>query len=366
MNPLSYLYMSARNMVDLLSGKSLKNSGLSVYKPNKGRINIFFDHLRDIISGGAIERGYWMYGFQNISRKEQREYIPYSDFMRKRNRLNMHPNVTYTTNEKFNYLCILRDKFIFGRVLSQLGFPVAKDIMLIDGKNNIIRKIGEDYNSEPLENILHYNFDAFCKVVSGECGKGVFKIKCEEKTLYGEVTSLHELKEVIGDSLCVLQNRLCQHEVLNMIYPKSINTMRLITCRKENGTVNALPAVLRFGANGNTVDNWAAGGLIVGINAQGTLFGKGYYEFPIGDKIDSKEHPDTKIKFDGINVPFYEEAVKMAKELHSCLYGIPCIGWDIAFSPTGPVFIEGNDNFEITLNQRAHGGLKKVWLQSIE
>lgn len=352
-------------MVELLSGRSLKNSGLSVYKPNKGRIKIFFDHFRDIISDGAIERGYWMYGFYKGSRMEQREYISYSTFMRKRNQLNMHPMVTYTTNEKFNYLCILRDKFIFGRVLSQLGFPVAEDIMLIDGKNSVIRKIGESCIQEPFENILHYCFDAFCKVVSGECGKGVFRIKCDGNSLYGEITSLTELKEVIGNSLCVLQNRLSQHEILNNIYPESINTMRLITCRKNDGTVSSLPAVLRFGANGNTVDNWAAGGLIVGINNQGVLFGSGYYEFPIEDKIESEKHPNTGIKFDGINIPFYEEAVNMAKELHSYLYGIPCIGWDIAFTPDGPVFIEGNDNFEITLNQCAHGGLKNEWLQSI-
>lgn len=174
-----------------------------------------------------------------------------------------------------------------------------------------------------------------------------------------------ELKQVIGDSLCVLQNRLYQHESLNKIYAKSINTMRLITCRKEDGKVSSLPAVLRFGANGNTVDNWAAGGLIVGVDKNGVLFGNGYYEFPIEDRIECEVHPDTGIRFAGIDVPFYKEAVNMACELHSYLYGIPCIGWDIAFTPDGPVFIEGNDNFEITLNQCAHGGLKKEWLQSI-
>ena len=152
---------------------------MAVYKPNKGRIGIFLDHLRDIISGGAIERGYWMYGFYKMSRTQQREYIPYSAFMRKRNQLNMHPDVTYTTGEKFNYLCILRDKFIFGRVLSQLGFPVAEDIMLIDGKSDTIRTIGEKSVKRPLDDILSYKFDAFCKVVSGECGKGVFNINCD-------------------------------------------------------------------------------------------------------------------------------------------------------------------------------------------
>jgi hypothetical protein len=36
------------------------------------------------------------------------------------------------------------------------------------------------------------------------------------------------------------------------------------------------------------------------------------------------------------------------------------IGWDIAITPDGPVFIEGNDNPEISGLQTVNGGLKGV------
>ena len=41
------------------------------------------------------------------------------------------------------------------------------------------------------------------------------------------------------------------------------------------------------------------------------------------------------------------------------------IGWDIAITPNGPLFIEGNDNMEISINQEVNGGLKKACNQLI-
>lgn len=122
---------------------------------------------------------------------------------------------------------------------------------------------------------------------------------------------------------------------------------------------------MRVGANGNTVDNWASGGLAVAIDENGILRGEGQYEFPIDDKMSESSHPDTHVPFDGFQIPFYKEAIENAQHLHRFFYGIPCIGWDIAFTEDGPIFIEGNDNFEISLNQAVHGPLKKEWNDAI-
>ena len=44
----------------------------------------------------------------------------------------------------------------------------------------------------------------------------------------------------------------------------------------------------------------------------------------------------------------------MLKDIHS-------IGWDIAFTENGPIFIEGNDNWEITGIQATNGGMKELF-----
>ena len=61
-----------------------------------------------------------------------------------------------------------------------------------------------------------------------------------------------------------------------------------------------------------------------------------------------------------IQIPFFKEAVEMAKELHSKLYRIHSVGWDIAITQEGPIFIEGNSRWEVSGTQAAVGGLKII------
>ena len=72
-----------------------------------------------------------------------------------------------------------------------------------------------------------------------------------------------------------------------------------------------------------------------------------------------KEHPDTHVVFKDFEIPYYKEAEKMAVELHKRLYRCHSVGWDIGITKDGPMFIEGNGLWEISLIQAAHGGLKK-------
>ena len=74
----------------------------------------------------------------------------------------------------------------------------------------------------------------------------------------------------------------------------------------------------------------------------------------------TKEHPDTHVVFKDFEVPYYKEAEKMAVELHKRLYRCHSVGWDIAITPNGPIFIEGNSRWEISGTQSAEGGLKFI------
>ena len=72
------------------------------------------------------------------------------------------------------------------------------------------------------------------------------------------------------------------------------------------------------------------------------------------------QHPDNSIVFEGFEIPFFKEAVEMSKDLHSKLYRVHSIGWDIAITQNGPVFIEGNSLWEVSGTQAAVGGLKHI------
>ena len=69
-------------------------------------------------------------------------------------------------------------------------------------------------------------------------------------------------------------------------------------------------------------------------------------------------HPDTNIKLDGFEIPFFNNAIdltlKCAEEFPSKI-----IGWDIAITENGPLIIEANHNPHLGMADIAYGGLKK-------
>ena len=65
----------------------------------------------------------------------------------------------------------------------------------------------------------------------------------------------------------------------------------------------------------------------------------------------------------GYHIPYLQESISMAISLHKKFSTVHSIGWDIAITTDGPVFIEGNDNWEISLIQACSYGLKKEMLQ---
>ena len=56
-------------------------------------------------------------------------------------------------------------------------------------------------------------------------------------------------------------------------------------------------------------------------------------------------HPETGITFHGYKIPFCNQAVNMAAKLHKYFYCTHSIGWDIALTQRGPVFIECNQGW---------------------
>ena len=156
------------------------------------------------------------------------------------------------------------------------------------------------------------------------------------------------------------QEIVCQHKLMSALHPASINTMRLITVKNPvDGIVSLLPSILRIGTGDSIVDNTSRGGIAVGIDTEtGRLKKYGFYKPEYGLKVDV--HPDSNIRFENYEIPYFKEAKEMAIRFHEFL-DIHSVGWDIAICPDGPVFIEGNDNWEINGPQICNGGMKKAF-----
>jgi hypothetical protein len=295
---------------------------------------------------GSIEWHYFSYGFDIKGLRTQSDYLDDSDFLWKTSMLN-------TVLPERDNTCILRDKHLFSLVLSAWGYQSPK----------VVGVIGKEGDYSLLEEVWAKKGDYFFKPIDGQCGGGVFELSVSKDGYClnnGEIVNKEDVRELTEKSGggYIIQTKVLQHDSLNSLYDQSINTIRLVTVfSKRNNQVVPLSAVLRVGAHGNVVDNWAAGGLAICINLEdGCLQGDGFYKHGKGTK--TKSHPDTGVVFSGFAIPFFHEAVTEALELHRHLLPLMVIGWDIAITPDGPLFIEGNDNMEISINQEVNGGLR--------
>lgn len=326
-------------------------SYFSEYKKRKSSIRIFFEQIGNILREGDVNEFYFLYGFDIIGFRHQADYIDNRKFIRQRGKLNKENLV--------KPICVLRDKFLFGAVAETLGIKVPSNVGVIYDKKIFLLK--ERKTILWIDFLQQGDWDVFVKNSNGECGEGIFALQRINGELYlnRKMTTLEEIERRINPCISyVVQERITQHAVLNNLYSKSINTIRLETVvNPETKQIEILPPLLRVGTSGHNVDNWAMGGLAIGLDEEGRLRKYGFYKPSFGTK--ATQHPDTHVVFENYSIPFFAEAVNMAIQFHMHLHEIHSIGWDIAITESGPCFIEGNDNWEISLVQICSKGLQK-------
>ncbi len=309
----------------------------------KSKPRIFLDLLWWLVRFGEVNAYYYYYGFDRKHGDRMEEYIDYPNFKRIRNTYN---NRVAIGRHAASYECILKDKFVFSQVLKALGFPTPAVIAFC---------LGDRVHWTAPPRITGYDelgsverLDAFCKPFLGECAEGAFRLTVEGKKLLrnGEEISIEELRRALREGY-IVQEYVVQHPRLAEMHAHSVATLRLVTIA-SGGEIALLESCLKIGTGGIVVSNFAAGGLIGEADPATGKLVKDFYGKPDHGGGRVQRHPDSGIVFEGFEVPFYFEAVAMAKDLQRRLYGLRSIGWDIAIGPDGPIIIEGNDNWELT------------------
>lgn len=149
-----------------------------------------------------------------------------------------------------------------------------------------------------------------------------------------------------------LEELVKQHPDMNKLCEKSVNTMRIMTFN-DHGKSRIIWMGLRVGNGINSIDNFHAKGMAVNIDINtGKLVGNAIDK----DLNEYEEHPFTHVKFDGFQIPCFEEAKKMVLEASLRSDKILVVGWDVAISDKGPVVIEGNRRPGFDIVQVLSGG----------
>lgn len=338
------------------------------FYPNLARKSRFvrcMENLAWYVRYGEINRYYNSYGFDVKHLRNQNDYLARNRFRQQRNDLNL-----YVTPFGYTSICVLRDKMVFSGYMSKyLGaqyLPTDIGRILPDGS---VLVWNSDHATEEQSFSSFFGNRAegyFIKRLCGECGEGCYLITGTDPSS-GTMT-INGIKQAQADFLAetagseyLIQEQLSQHPDLSRLNPSCVNTIRIITIiGRKSQSPRIFAHFLRLGVE-SVVDNRATGGLAVLIDEAGILRGAG-----IGHRSICYRHPVTGVEFEGYSLPYWKEVQELVIRAHQALPGIPAIGWDVAISPSGPVLIEGNDNWEICGVQDTMGGAKNRWRQFIQ
>lgn len=294
----------------------------------------FFKVLLDIIYCGfkymAGYVDYEVFDFYNL-KKEQRETI-----------------ITRGLNNRF--VSILNDKEFANILDNKLLFNDRFNKFLgrdwINLKNN---SLNEFYL------FLQGKHSVIAKPVDQACGRNVEKIVLENisdtKALYYSLISKEQF---------LVEDCIIQHKKMSELYPKAVNTLRIVTINKNNN-VNIMFRSIRMGNSGNIVDNFNHGGLFTTIDKDGII------RKPAVDKKGNMhtKHPYSNANIINFEIPLFKEAIEYVKNLASSIPEVDYVGWDIAITEKGPVVVEanpfpGHDIYQSKIHMKDDGtGLRK-------
>ena len=275
-------------------------------KTKKNALMIVFDMIRCGIKYQAGYYDYQEFEFYNLNKEERKTYLTRG----KNNEIVKRFN-DRTSFHKFE------DKAEFNSIFNKY---LKRNWMVLT-----------DSNYSDFEKFLKENKAIIVKPIDDEGGNGV------EKFVYSNDLNCKELYDkLFANGQLLIEECIKQHKDMNILYDKSVNTMRMFTFYKD-GESYFLQAVLKIG-NGGVVDNFSSGGMYTYVSDTGDVYVEAI------DKNDNiyHTHPISNNKIVGFKVPLFNEAIELVKEAAKVIPEVAYVGWDIAISENGPVIVEGN------------------------
>lgn len=301
-------------------------------RSGKSKIALFFDMIYCSIKFQAGYTDYFLFYFEELNNKQRSTYITRG----------VNNGYLKELNDS-SYYHFLRNKIEFNHKFNQylnrefidLGTSTIDEFKAFVGRHPI-------FMAKPV-------------ALSGGFGVEKYEIKAKD--------NLDKIYHNIMDKKqFLLEEFIIQDKEMNRLCPASVNTLRIVTVRKNNKTTIMLRAI-RIGNGINHVDNFHSGGMYSLFDENGVI------TKPAMDREGKLfvTHPTTGVKIEGFHIPYYQEALDLVMKLSTVIPEIGLVGWDIAISNKGPVLVEGNElpgydiyQSKIHLNSKREG-LKPVF-----
>ena len=340
------LYKKTREIIHLLRHRKHYIDPKRSYYPDcgsKSDFEILKDQIGHVLRYGFMNYRYYVMG-EDVKGENWKDYIPELHNLQ----ILTEANNNWPKSERgFNYVLSLADKWSFAEVMESNGFPVPQTVGLLRNGGLIFHH--SQGATVDIGQLLDCPGDLLLKPVLGSGGKGIIPVKIADRTIIsdGQELSLDALRDEVKDDTYLIQRRVTnQHPGMKTFFAKSLNTIRVTMVRTETG-VEVLGCMFMTGASDAAYSNWHFGGICVNVDENGRL---GKYGFSLSKKRIT-HHPDSGIAFEGYQLPYFKETIQLCKQAMDVYYGMQSIGWDMAVTEDGPIFIEGNNLWGVVAHQ---------------
>jgi len=140
----------------------------------------------------------------------------------------------------------------------------------------------------------------------------------------------------------IIQPIVKQYSVLHNLHPESLNTFRVLTFMKKDGSVEVLLTYLRFGVDGARIDNVSSGGECLLFDPSGK---PAKNSFTKSGFISGERHKNTGVIYANLKIPMIHDIRNRCIALHQKYPDVRLVGWDMCVDESGDLkLIEWNSS----------------------
>lgn len=294
--------------------KLLKNMiDMEAVRSKKSKFFLWKDYLNLRIKRGLGLEEYYACGYAYLNEKERENYLSIRELVKVCEQVNVDGS-----DEKWRIYNKLKP--YFKRECVHMTFSTPEEI----------------------EAFVRNNETFFAKDTRSFGGKGVKFVDGE--TFEIRMEKVEQLKK---ENITMLEGTLIPNKELGKINPYAVNALRFLTVYSKEKGIHFFPSVIRFGSNKSRVDNVSSGGFFTMLDENGVIALDGFFNsFENCQKGQSdiiKIHPLTGISPYGFQIPLFEEAKAMVKEMAEQTPELAIAAWDMAITDDSPALIEVNN-----------------------
>jgi hypothetical protein len=267
-------------------------------------------------------------------------------------------------------LALTANKADFSARCSELGIPTpaTKCLYMVESRDPDPR-VDAFRDGKKFDSFIRSLRDGsyLMKPVTGRHGDGIVKFDVCKGDLVdrkGRDTTARELIErassnPYGDSGLIVQEFIRPHRNLQPVMNgPGLGTIRFVTLTAPDGEARAAWAVLKLPLRDSITDNFSvgqSGNLIAAIDVDcGKILRVIGLNKENGFMEEQIAHPETHTMLQGFELPAWDDTLRHVCSAASAFKAYPSLGWDVALSDRGPVFIEMNTYWGCTLIQLAY------------